>query len=406
MVTNFTANLLIAKLCFASGSPGLYGYYAITTAISFFLPVMDLGIGQSIYNDFTKSGEADFSIGTLKIYMTYLLKTSIFWMTVLIVTATAILAFNRQSQEGLATNQQFFAFLVSIIIYIISIPMSSGFKVLHSLSKIDKALLIQSTVSPLTLIAIYITSVLNLNITPVAIVAPSIAFLISNVLALKVAKLFLKDSLSNASKNLISWATLLNTGFWVVLLNLLNILSTFLPRLILQNRGLSDDLDRYAFLFTIVTPFLSLTTLFAMQKSPNYRRLPKKAQRQWLIENLKISIGMAIGITFMFVVLIYLLPIINLPTLNRFETKIAIAYILIHASFFLLLSSQTEKMDLKVFGFIYLFSIAVQTLININFSTMDFQSFLLLNVLLITTIQGLGVGIYSFFRHSWHLGSR
>jgi hypothetical protein len=397
MFTNFTANLLIAKLCFSSGSPGLYGYYAITTAIAFFLPILDLGIGQSIYNHFSRLRDTDFCIKTFKIYTNFLVKTALFWVIILISVATVYLMFNLQTIEYLKVDEQLLAFFVSLTIYIISIPMSSGFKILHSLSKIDKALLIQSIVSPLTLMAIYVTSVLQLELMPVAIVAPSIAFLISNLLAFRVAKSFFHDSISYAPKDSITWKPLLKTGFWAVILNLSVILSTFLPRLFLQNRDQSNDLDRYAFLLTLVTPFLSLTSLFAMKKSPDYRRLITKDQRRWLTRNSIISTSLAFGLAIVFYILVYLLPILQLPTLNQFETKLGATYILLHACYFLLLSSQTEKRDLKVFSFIFVFSIAIQTLINFNFVNIGYQNFLLLNVLLTVLIQSLGVGIYSYF---------
>ena len=84
MGSNFLCNLLIARELIFGPITGMYGLYAIGVGIVLFLPVMDLGLGQTIFNYYSKKSIESRDSQVFHLIFKRLVIVSLVWMLILI----------------------------------------------------------------------------------------------------------------------------------------------------------------------------------------------------------------------------------------------------------------------------------------------------------------------------------
>jgi hypothetical protein len=182
MGTNFLTSLAIAYLCFSENSPGLFGYYAFVTSLSYFLPVMDLGVGQSIYNHFSRITVDFFSEREFQYYLRYLKRISISWIGLILAFYVGNHAINLPTGNLFNPSNNLEMITLSLIIYFLSIPLSAGFKLLNSIPRTELSLMLQSLTSPFTLLTMILGKTLHLETQKIVFIAPPLSFLLSNLI--------------------------------------------------------------------------------------------------------------------------------------------------------------------------------------------------------------------------------
>ena len=155
MFSNFYFNLSIAKILLAQNAKGQFGLYGIGVALTFFLPVMDFGLGQTIYNYYSQNSFKNRSIDVFKNVFKKLIRIFIVWEVSLFI----ILIYCSPGLEDKFFGENrnlFLSFILALSVYFCSIPFSIGFRILSSIPKISQALIIQSLNSPIIFSLFYL----------------------------------------------------------------------------------------------------------------------------------------------------------------------------------------------------------------------------------------------------------
>lgn len=391
MGTNFLTSMAIAFICFSENTPGLFGNYALVTALGSFLPVLDLGIGQSMYNHFTRRKKYEFQAHDFEYYVKYLWKISIIWISLVV---TFYFIYKVLSLNGLIPFKISYSseiIIISIIFYLSSIPFSAGFKLLNSIPKIELSLILQSMINPLVLFSLLIGRYLHLNLQTLVFIAPPLSFLLSNLMSWAIAKKLLITDSKDMKHNLHKPRELFVFGGWSTLMTITTILTTFLPRIVLQLNDEKQMLDEYSFFLTILNPFLSLISLYAMKIIPDFRKLTRELQLNWLISRIKDSLIIASLISILLITLVFSLNKLRLPTLGLDETVLALLIIFLYATYFIPLSAQSNLEDIKRFSILYLFTILLQVSLAFIIPNQNYIVFLIVTVFLSYVLQCLGV---------------
>jgi hypothetical protein len=354
MGSNFLCNLLIARELIFGPITGMYGLYAIGVGIVLFLPVMDLGLGQTIFNYYSKKSIESRDSQVFHLIFKRLVIVSLVWMLILI-TITFLIHQTFDTVFELEGNRSSWQLtLVTLTIYLLSIPFSIGFRYLHSIPRIDVALLIQSLVSPTTLIIIFLLNKNSTYMMFAVLITPAVLYLSTCIMAFSIALKFLTRREDVFASLEVKQLRMFQLGSWSTLLALTSVLLPFSPRIFFQVGRQSILLDQYSLLMTYLLPLMSIVSLFALSKNSEYRRIEKSSRFEWLTVNTKKSLILSVLLGLGFLVCSPAFEAFGLPVL-KINLQIYIFLILVfYGAYFLPLSAQSDYSTLRKFAMLLL----------------------------------------------------